>query len=64
MRTIKARALTPDHVGCVATHAGASTPQRLVGVTLSLTRAYLYWAGGIDTCIRLDADVTIHEEAT
>lgn len=62
MRTIKARALTDRHVGRLASHEGAATPLRLVGCALSLTRAYLYWQGGIDTCVSLDADITIHDE--
>ena len=62
MRTIKARALTEDHLGKLASHEGAATPLRLDGVALSLTRAYLYWQGGLDTCVLLDADITIHDE--
>ena len=61
-RTIKARALTERHLGCIASHEGAATPLRLDSVALSLTRAYLYWEGGIDTCVGLDADITIHDE--
>ena len=53
MRTIKAGALTDRH---------AAEPRRLVGCALSLTRAYLYWEGGTDTCVRLDAEITIHDE--
>lgn len=62
MRTIKAGALTDRHVGAIASHEGAAEPRRLVGCALSLTRAYLYWEGGTDTCVRLDAEITIHDE--
>lgn len=62
MRTIKAGALTDRHVGVIASHEGAAEPRRLVGCALSLTRAYLYWEGGFDTCVRLDAEITIHDE--
>jgi len=61
-RVIKASALTDKHLGAIASHEGASTPRRLVGCALSLTRAYLYWDVGIDSCVRLDADITIHED--
>lgn len=62
MRTIKARALTEDHLGSIASHEGASTPLRLLGCAQSLTRAYLYWEGGIDTCVTLDAEITLHDD--
>lgn len=62
MRTVKARALTEDHLGRLASHDGASTPLRLLGCAQSLTRAYLYWEGGIDTCVLLDADITLHDD--
>lgn len=61
-RVIKAGALTHRHVGSIASHEGAAEPRRLVGCALSLTRAYLYWDVGIDTCVDLDADITIHED--
>ena len=61
MRTIKAGALTERHVGLIASHEGAAAPLRLLGCALSLTRAYLYWEGGIDTCVRLDADITLYD---
>lgn len=62
MRTVLAIALNDRHVGAIASHDGAPDPRRLVGVVMSLTRVYLYWEGGIDTCVALDAEVTIHED--
>ena len=60
-RVIKARALGDRHVGRLVSHHGCPEPERLHGVTTSLTFAYLTWARGVATSVPLDADITIHD---
>lgn len=63
MRTIKARALSDQHAGCIASHEGAATPRLLRGFGTSLVFVRLFWDDRTETAVALDADITIHQEA-